>query len=73
VGIVCWIGAYQRDQINERAKAAKEQEEDGIYEAGFQAGKEEAEKQAALVCPDCKHENQEGWSFCSSCGSRSIR
>jgi hypothetical protein len=73
IGIVCWIGAHQRDKINEKARAAEEQKQQGVYDAGYQAGIEEAERNAALVCPDCNHENQEDWSFCSSCGSRSVR
>ena len=25
---------------------------------------------ARLMCPDCRHVNQEGWSYCSACGSQ---
>jgi protein-arginine kinase activator protein McsA len=27
-------------------------------------------ERARLMCPDCRHVNQENWNYCSACGSQ---
>ena len=63
IGLVCWIRAVQRENIV--AKQATK-----IYEEGRTAGVAEGKAIANLKCPDCGHENQEAWTFCSSCGGK---
>lgn len=72
VGMVCWVGAFQREAIIEKEKAAEVLRLQKIYDSGFEEGSAERDRQLALICPDCDHENQEDWLFCSSCGSRKV-
>ena len=67
IGLICAAAKSDREK---KAAEIVNQVYSEAYQQAAQDMKAELERKRSTTCTDCNHENQEGWTFCSSCGSK---